>query len=57
MRSGKRRRALSFTRDGQGAWAAAMGWGTKLQHLAANHRKQHATPVTGLTIHDIVILP
>jgi len=31
--------------------------GTKLQHLTAIHRPEGVTPVTGLTIHDIVISP
>jgi hypothetical protein len=31
--------------------------GTKLQHFAANQGEQAAMPVTGLTIHDIVISP
>jgi hypothetical protein len=31
--------------------------GTKLQHFAANHGGWAAMPVTGLTIHDIVISP
>jgi hypothetical protein len=31
--------------------------GTKLQHMTAIRRSGGATPVTGLTIHDIVISP
>jgi hypothetical protein len=31
--------------------------GTKLQHFAANQGGRGAMPVTGLTIHDIVISP
>ena len=61
VRSRKRRPtapAMSRSRDGQGAWAAAArSGGTKLQHFATIRGGRSAMPVTGLTIHDIVISP
>jgi hypothetical protein len=57
MRSGKRSSIKRRRNPVTGDTEVQRTPGTKLQHLAANHRKQHATPVTGLTIHDIVILP
>jgi hypothetical protein len=49
---------MSQTRYGSGVRATALrGHGAKLQHLAAIRRSRAAMPVTGLTIHDIVISP
>jgi hypothetical protein len=48
--------ALAVLRSGGGLGSGA-GLGTKLQHFAANHGGWAAMPVTGLTIHDIVISP
>jgi hypothetical protein len=52
---GGRCRALVMGREQVQRWRG-MG-GTKLQHFAANQGEQGAMPVTGLTIHDIVISP